>query len=82
MGGHTPTDDVGGNKLTPCTCSTSGTNVQVAGVDESDIAKTDGTFIYTISKSSGALFIVRAHPASASQGTPNCAPPPQPHNTH
>ncbi|SMC57845.1 beta-propeller domain-containing protein [Papillibacter cinnamivorans] len=39
----------------------SGTNVQVQGVDEGDIVKTDGTYLYQIS--SGAVLIYRAYPA-------------------
>lgn len=41
--------------------SFSETNVQVAGVDEADLVKTDGDFIYTLS--SGDLVIVKAWPA-------------------
>ncbi|MFH1255890.1 MAG: beta-propeller domain-containing protein [Candidatus Diapherotrites archaeon] len=37
------------------------TNIQVAGVDEADIVKTDGKYIYAISGSK--LFIVEAYPA-------------------
>ncbi len=36
------------------------TNIQVAGVDEADIAKTDGKYIYTISKDK--VYIVKAYP--------------------
>jgi len=36
------------------------TNVQVAGVDEPDLVKTDGTYIYTISN--GSVVIVMAYP--------------------
>lgn len=36
------------------------TNIQVEGVDEDDIAKTDGTFLYTISQAGGKVIIVRA----------------------
>jgi inhibitor of cysteine peptidase len=36
------------------------TNVQVEGVDEADIIKTDGDYIYTIS--SNVLFIIKAYP--------------------
>ncbi|TSC76240.1 MAG: copper amine oxidase-like protein [Parcubacteria group bacterium Gr01-1014_31] len=39
----------------------SGTNVQVSGVDESDIVKTDGKYVYTVSGNN--LFIVEAYPA-------------------
>lgn len=38
------------------------TNNQVAGVDEADLIKTDGEYIYTISNK--ALFIVKAYPGS------------------
>ncbi|MBN2422251.1 beta-propeller domain-containing protein [Candidatus Woesearchaeota archaeon] len=36
------------------------TNVQVEGVDEADIIKTDGNYIYTVSEKT--LFIIRAYP--------------------
>lgn len=39
----------------------SGTNIQVAGVDEADIVKTDGEFIYLALD--GRLAIIRAYPA-------------------
>ncbi len=38
----------------------SGTNVQVNGVDEGDILKTDGKYIYTISNK--VLYIIKAYP--------------------
>lgn len=38
----------------------SGTNVQVEGVDEGDILKTDGEYIYTITGKT--LFIIKAYP--------------------
>ncbi len=38
------------------------TNVQVAGVDEPDIVKTDGNYIYIVSNTD--IFIVKAYPAS------------------
>jgi len=38
----------------------SSTNVQVAGVDEADIVKTDGEYIYTLSN--GHISIVKAYP--------------------
>ncbi|MBM3303855.1 MAG: hypothetical protein FJY76_02070 [Candidatus Aenigmarchaeota archaeon] len=50
------------------------TNVQVEGVDEADIVKTDGTYIYTISNSNagyygygsaGMLTIAKAYPAES-----------------
>jgi uncharacterized secreted protein with C-terminal beta-propeller domain len=37
------------------------TNIQVAGVDEIDVVKTDGEFLYVVSGKS--VFIVRAYPA-------------------
>ena len=37
------------------------TNVQVEGVDEADIIKTDGKYIYAVAKNS--LFIINAYPA-------------------
>lgn len=37
------------------------TNVQIEGVDEADIIKTDGKYIYAVSKNN--LFIVEAYPA-------------------
>ncbi len=40
--------------------SYSTTNVQVAGVDEPDIVKTDGTCLYVVAKQS--VFIIRAYP--------------------
>ncbi len=38
----------------------SGTNVQVEGVDEADLVKTDGAYIYLVSGET--VYIVRAHP--------------------
>lgn len=40
----------------------SNTNVQVAGVDEDDIVKTDGNFIYALSNN--VVSIIKAQPAS------------------
>ncbi|MFZ2188561.1 MAG: beta-propeller domain-containing protein [Candidatus Moraniibacteriota bacterium] len=40
----------------------SGTNVQVAGVDEADLVKTDGEYIYSVADKT--LFITKANPAS------------------
>ncbi|MFP4112023.1 MAG: beta-propeller domain-containing protein [Candidatus Woesearchaeota archaeon] len=39
----------------------SGTNIQVEGVDEADIVKTDGEYIYYVANSK--LYIVKAYPA-------------------
>lgn len=43
----------------------SGTNVQVEGVDEADIVKTDGTFLYIVSDN--MIYIVRAYPPEQSE---------------
>lgn len=42
----------------------SGTNIQVLGVDESDIVKTDGQYVYTISNNN--VHIIEAYPAGNS----------------
>ncbi|KRF08091.1 hypothetical protein ASG89_16810 [Paenibacillus sp. Soil766] len=39
----------------------SGTNVQVQGVDESDVVKSDGTYIYTVNKQ--RIIVTQAYPA-------------------
>ena len=44
----------------------SGTNVQVAGVDEADLVKTDGNFIYQVNKQN--IKIIRACGFRASGG--------------
>ncbi|MCJ7816422.1 MAG: beta-propeller domain-containing protein, partial [Candidatus Aenigmarchaeota archaeon] len=41
------------------------TNIQVAGVDEPDIVKNDGKYIYTVSGNS--IFIIDAYPAEGAQ---------------
>ncbi|MFH1127776.1 MAG: beta-propeller domain-containing protein [archaeon] len=41
------------------------TNIQVEGVDEADIVKSDGKFIYTVSSSK--IFIVKAYPAESAE---------------
>lgn len=38
------------------------TNIQVAGVDEADIVKTDGEYIYVVAK--GNIYIVKSYPVS------------------
>jgi inhibitor of cysteine peptidase len=43
----------------------SGTNIQVEGVDEADIVKTDGTFLYTVSDNK--VYIIRAYPPEQSE---------------
>ena len=45
--------------------SYSETNVQVEGVDEGDIIKTDGEYIYTVS--GDTLFVVKAYPGNESE---------------
>ena len=37
------------------------TNIQVEGVDEPDVVKTDGTYLYILADSK--LYIIKAHPA-------------------
>ncbi len=41
------------------------TNVQVAGVDEADIIKTDGNYIYTITRNT--VFIIKAYPGEEAE---------------
>ncbi len=53
----------------------SGTNVQVAGVDEGDILKTDGTYIYRLSSESGAIYIYRADGKDVTQAGSIALPP-------
>ncbi|PPD58172.1 beta-propeller domain-containing protein [Dehalogenimonas etheniformans] len=43
----------------------SGTNIQVAGVDEADIVKTDGKYVYVVSGST--IYIVQAFPADTAK---------------
>lgn len=45
--------------------SYSDTNVQVAGVDEADIVKTDGKYIYVMARNS--IYIVQAYPAESAR---------------
>ena len=47
------------------TVSYSGTNLQVAGVDEADIVKTDGKYIYVVSGST--IYLAQAYPAATAQ---------------
>ena len=49
-----------GEAPAPSDSSYSTTNIQVAGVDEADLVKTDGQYIYLVSENS--TFIVRAYP--------------------
>ncbi len=53
-------DDSDGEVATPQSSEFSETNVQVAGVDEGDIVKTDGTFIYQIMDNKLTIFKVNA----------------------
>jgi hypothetical protein len=48
---------------TPSATSYSPTNIQVAGVDEADVVKTDGRYIYVISNES--VYVLKADPQSA-----------------
>lgn len=41
------------------------TNIQVEGVDEADIVKTDGTYLYIVAEST--IYIVRAYPPETAQ---------------
>lgn len=41
----------------------SGTNVQVMGVDEGDVVKTDGTYLYVMSGQTGTVQIIKANGA-------------------
>ncbi len=54
---------IGGPSPSPPSYST--TNVQVQGVDEADIVKTDGTYIYAFYKNK--VIIVKAYPAENAQ---------------
>ena len=45
----------------------SSTNVQVEGVDEADLVKTDGSYIYQVKPSSSEVLIIQAVPASQMQ---------------
>ncbi len=59
----------------------SGTNVQVAGIDEPDIVKTDGTEIYVSSDRPNFAPIVERR-VGCSAGQTDCAIPPQPKETN
>jgi uncharacterized secreted protein with C-terminal beta-propeller domain len=45
----------------------SDTNIQVLGVDEGDIVKTDGTYVYVVTNNGGTVLIIEAHPAEAAK---------------
>jgi uncharacterized secreted protein with C-terminal beta-propeller domain len=49
----------------PTASSYSDTNIQVQGVDEADIVKTDGSYLYIVS--GDTIYIVQAQPASDAQ---------------
>ncbi|MGZ8245305.1 beta-propeller domain-containing protein [Methylomagnum sp.] len=53
----------GSSKSTSSGTQHSTTNNQVAGVDEGDIVKTDGKYLYTVQ--GGEVRIIQAHPATA-----------------
>jgi uncharacterized secreted protein with C-terminal beta-propeller domain len=54
-----------GAALAPATSDYSTTNIQVAGVDEADIVKTDGEYIYFVS--GNKTIIVKAYPPEQAQ---------------
>ena len=54
-----------GSSLAPADSDYSTTNIQVAGVDEADIVKTDGEYIYLIS--GNRTIIVKAYPPEQAQ---------------
>ena len=58
--GGSPEGGAEGESPAPSNSGYSTTNIQVAGVDEADIVKTDGQYIYVVSENS--TFIVRAYP--------------------
>lgn len=45
----------------------SATNVQVQGIDEADIVKTDGQYVYTLNRSARTLSIVKAYPVNSAE---------------
>ncbi len=58
--GGIPEGGAEGEAPAPSDSGYSTTNIQVAGVDEADIVKTDGEYIYLVSENS--TFIIRAYP--------------------
>ncbi len=58
--GGSPEGGAEGEAPAPSDSGYSTTNIQVAGVDEADIVKTDGQYIYVVSENS--TFIVKAYP--------------------
>lgn len=76
FGGGRMLDGLAGNAMTPMTEKSvqlpgtneidySQTNIQVAGVDEADLVKTDGKYIYSVADKT--LFITKANPAENAQ---------------
>ena len=65
IGNGLPKAEVGVDTPTTSTAlpEYSTTNIQVAGVDEADIVKSDGRFVYVVS--ANKFVIVEAHPATA-----------------
>jgi uncharacterized secreted protein with C-terminal beta-propeller domain len=62
----TPAPESGeGTSLAPADSGYSTTNIQVAGVDEADIVKTDGVYIYLVS--GNRTIIVKAYPPQQAQ---------------
>lgn len=58
---YTFTDDVNlTSKSVNSGRSETGTNVQVQGVDEADIVKTDGTYLYCLNRENNKLYVVAA----------------------
>lgn len=54
----------GAQAMAKSTADYSATNVQVEGVDEADLVKTDGRYIYQVKKDIGEVLIIQALPAS------------------
>lgn len=60
-----PAPKTSGDSSASSTPAHSGTNNQVAGVDEADLVKTDGNFLYHVGR--GALRVFRSWPAAQTQ---------------
>jgi uncharacterized secreted protein with C-terminal beta-propeller domain len=58
-------DEAEGGAAAPAGSDYSATNIQVAGVDEADIVKTDGEYIYVVS--GNKTIIVKAYPPEVAQ---------------
>ena len=61
----TPTRGMESNAEASIVPAYSTTNIQVEGVDEADVVKTDGTYLYVVSGSN--IFIVKAYPPEEAQ---------------